>query len=145
MWRYIQVSGALYHSDGADHGFRFIANGYSGSGAGMNNPAMQYIPNTGPIPLGHWTIGPPIHHPSPPYQHHLAYPVMRLTPVAGTFVNNRGNFLIHGDNQKHTASDGCIILSPHVRQMIAMSKDHDLHVVGQLGDFERIPMTAQTA
>ena len=33
--------------------------GYSGHGEGKNNPAMQKVPNVGPIPVGKYTIGQP--------------------------------------------------------------------------------------
>ncbi len=49
---------------------------------------------------------------------------MRLTPAPGTDTFGRSAFLIHGDNAKKdkSASEGCIILGPALRQQIAESK-----------------------
>lgn len=52
-WTYQQSTGILRH-DGAI----VASNGYSGRGAGKNNPSMQTIANVGPIPQGTWNIGP---------------------------------------------------------------------------------------
>jgi hypothetical protein len=54
-WTYAQKSGEL-QQDGKP-----AATGYSGAGAGKNNPAMQNLHDVGPIPQGDWKIaGPPI-------------------------------------------------------------------------------------
>jgi hypothetical protein len=53
---------------------------------------------------------------------------MDLTPL-GHNANGRSDFRIHGDNSTHTASTGCIILPPHVRQQISASGDNVIDVV----------------
>lgn len=99
--------------------------GYSGFGAGKNNPAMQAVADTGPIPVGQWEIGPPHDTPS-----HGPY-VMALTPSAGTNTFGRSGFLIHGDSiaAPGTASHGCIILGRALREKIWQSGDHQIQVV----------------
>ena len=37
----------------------FVGTGYSGNGAGLNNPGAQDQHNVGPLPQGMYTIGPP--------------------------------------------------------------------------------------
>lgn len=115
-WIYSQSSGQLSR-DG-----ELIATGYSGAGAGRNNPAEQAVPNVGPIPQGHYLIGPefdaPIQGPC----------TMRLSPN-GHDALGRDGFLIHGDNATHDASTGCVILPLEARQQIAASEDRDLEVV----------------
>lgn len=115
-WTYHQSTGALLHNG------RRVASGYSGSGAGRNNGAMQATHNVGPIPRGAYRIG-------TPYNTNSHGPhVMRLTPV-GHNALGRSGFLIHGDNRTHTASQGCIILPRNVRDTISTSRDHSL-VIG---------------
>jgi hypothetical protein len=118
-WKYIQANGNLIF------GGKLIAAGYSGFGPGKNNPAMQSIPNVGPIPVGKYTIG-------------LAFEsekdgpvVMHLMPAEETETFGRGGFLIHGDNAAHmgSSSHGCIILSRPVRLAIAASEDRELEVI----------------
>ena len=55
---------------------------------------------------------------------------MSLTPV-GHLAHGRTAFLIHGDSIKHPgdASEGCIILGPHIRTRIAASGDTVLNVI----------------
>ncbi len=91
---------------------------YSGHGEGVNNPAMESVPNVGPIPAGVYSIGPakdPVDQLGP-----IALP---LTPIGGQEMFGRSAFFIHGDNaaMDHTASDGCIILPRSAREYIAAS------------------------
>lgn len=118
MWVYQQSTGILQH-DGD-----FIAEGYSGHGAGVNNPALESTPNTGPIPAGQWKIGRDFTHPT------KGQICMRLSPE-GHDAHGRAGFLIHGDNKamNRTASHGCIILPRVTRVRIANSGDSDLLVV----------------
>jgi Protein of unknown function (DUF2778) len=103
--------------------------GYSGQGAGLNNPAAQDKPNVGPIPQGNWHIGDQrdnvtgIGHQLPAS--------MRLDPLKGTDTHGRDGFLIHGDNAagNHTASNGCIILARPIRNQIGKSGDNLLTVI----------------
>ena len=117
-WTYEQGTGRLLHNGAV------VATGYSGNGAGLNNPNQQMVPNHGPIPRGSYTIG---------QQHNVPgnVGVMNLTPKPGTNVGPRFGFLIHGDNSaaNQTASDGCVILPPNIRHIINASADKDLVVV----------------
>jgi len=92
-----------------------IGRGYSGHGAGLDDPAMEGVAGVGPIPAGEWTIG-PAH-----ADGKLGPKVMNLDPVAPFDALGRTLFRIHGDNPaaNHTASDGCIILGPAYRTRIA--------------------------
>ncbi|WP_174291457.1 tlde1 domain-containing protein [Sphingomonas bacterium] len=115
-WRYQQSTGVLTHNG------QRVTVGYSGAGTGRNNHAMQATANVGPIPTGNYTIG-------TPYNTTTHGPhVMRLTPQGHTALGRSG-FLIHGDNRTHTASQGCVILDPNVRNRISASRDLTLEVV----------------
>lgn len=119
MWTYDQGSGQLSR-DGEP-----IAKGYAGHGEGKNNPAMEQVANTGPIPRGNHTIGPPRN-----TKDHGPH-VLPLTPHQDNRMFGRSGFLIHGDSKKApgTASHGCIILGPLVRKQISQSGDTELQVV----------------
>lgn len=114
-WRYDQGTGMLYLDA------QLVGQGYSGRGEGKNNPALASVPNTGPIPVGGWVIGPPFFS-----EKHGPY-CLPLTPKAW---QARWGFLVHGDSISHPgdASEGCIILTREVRQRIWNSGDHDLEV-----------------
>ena len=116
MWTYAQRTGALAH-DATSEG-----SGYSGTGRGRNDPDMQALAGVGPIPRGAYRIGAPYDHP------HLGPCVMNLTPSPDTETFGRTLFRIHGDNQNHDASHGCIVLGPALRHRIAASGDTDLTV-----------------
>lgn len=122
MWTFKTSDGTghILH-DGQQVGY-----GYSGHEKGLNNPVMESVRMTGPIPRGKWTIGPffddtggkgPI--------------VSHLIPQPGTITFQRSGFMIHGDNPLHnnSASEGCIILSRALRMMIRDSRDIELEVV----------------
>lgn len=120
MWTYAQKTGELLQDD------KHVANGYSGIDVGKNNPAMQAVPNMGPIPQGDWTItGPPVNTPD-----HGPY-VLRLQPAADTQMFGRSGFLMHGDSIESPgcASHGCIIMPRTVREQVWNSNDTDLEVV----------------
>jgi hypothetical protein len=120
MWSYEQTTGRLASPAGT-----FVGLGYSGHGAGLDNPKLQAEPMVGPIPQGNWQIGEffddsggkgPI--------------VAHLTPATGTETFGRSGFMIHGDNAEldHTASEGCLVLPHCLRQMIMSSQDRVLRV-----------------
>ena len=117
MWKYEQSSGRLFLDDVLQGA------GYSGTGAGRNNPAMQNVQNVGPIPVGNYTIG-------------NAYDdigglgpcVMHLDPQPGTETFGRSLFRMHGNNKENDASHGCIILGPSTRNLVATSNDRNLMV-----------------
>ncbi len=116
-WTYSQSRTEL-SQNGVD-----VGKGYSGTGVGRNNPSMQGVQNVGPIPQGVYKIGAPQDTPK-----HGPY-VMRLTPEVGTITFHRAGFLIHGDNRRHDASHGCIILDRTLRHRIWLSGDHTIQVV----------------
>jgi hypothetical protein len=119
MWTYKQATGELSH-DGV-----LVGTGYSGFGAGKNNPADQAIPDVGPIPTGNWIIeGPPFDS-----AEHGPY-VMRLTPEQGTNAHGRSGFLLHGDSVEHpgAASRGCIVMPRPIREQVWASGDRKLQV-----------------
>ena len=122
-WTYAQKSGEL-QQDGKP-----VATGYSGAGAGKNNPALENVPNVGPIPQGDWTIaGPPVDTPD-----HGPY-VLKLQPAASTETFGRSGFLIHGDSKEHpgSASHGCVILPRAVREQVWNSGDRELEVLAEI-------------
>ncbi len=118
-WSYSQSTGKLRH-DGV-----MVTIGYSGNGKGLNNPNDQAIHYVGPIPQGLWDIGAMAADGG-----HMGPNVLPLTPAAGTDTFGRDAFFIHGDNDKvnHTASEGCIIIRPDIRDQIAQSGDAVLEV-----------------
>lgn len=119
-WTYHQTSGRLVSPRG-----ELLGIGYSGHGDGLNNPAMEAVHGVGPIPAGHWHIGPAK---APP--DHLGPVAMPLTPV-GFDPHGRSAFFMHGDNihMNHTASDGCVIMGPLIRRCVDASLDCDLFVL----------------
>lgn len=127
MWTYEVATGRM-----VDPAKEVVGIGYSGGGCGTqpsaaNNPAAQQIKLVGPIPIGMYIIGPPIDTVT-----HGPY-VLGLRPYLTNEMFGRSGFLIHGDSVinpgKMAASDGCIILSRDVRELIGESTDHDLQVV----------------
>ncbi len=97
---------------------------YSGYGPGLNNPAMEAVPDIGPIPAGEWQIM--VWH---DHYEDKGPCVAQLEPV-GHNAHGRTGFLIHGDNaaQNHTASHGCIIAGPSIRAAMREAGDTDLIV-----------------
>jgi hypothetical protein len=118
MWTYRQKDGEFLH-DGY-----FIGTGYSGTGEGRNNPDYESVRNIGPIPRGQYTIG-ACHDEIPG----LGPCVFALIPTPSTNEFGRTDFYIHGDNMRHDASHGCIILGPTIRRQIEGSGDRDLTVI----------------
>jgi hypothetical protein len=120
VWQYQQSTGEL-SQDG-----NYIATGYSGNTSGLDNPSEEFIKNIGPIPQGIYTIG------EPREPVNILGPIaMPLDPDPSNDMEGRDGFFIHGDNaeENHTASDGCIILSRDIRDMINESEDKTLIVV----------------
>lgn len=117
---YCQSTGILTFPDGAQ-----TAQGYSGMGEGFDNPADEAVPNTGPIPVGTYIIGPAFDHPQ------CGPMTMRLAPTPDTNTFGRSGFCIHGDSRamNHTASHGCVIVPPYPRALIAQAEDRVLVVV----------------
>ena len=120
MWTYSQSTGNLTEPSGT-----IIGTGYSGHGAGVDNPADEQIPDVGPLPVSSYTIGPFFNDPGG-----KGPLVAHLTPCDGTVEYGRSGFMIHGDNTEanHSASEGCIILAHPLRLAIAQSGDNSLEV-----------------
>ena len=55
-WVYSQSTGQITHVD-SNGNSTDVGTGYSGHGEGVNNPEMQNVPSTGPIPQGTYAIG----------------------------------------------------------------------------------------
>ena len=123
MYTYVQATGQMLDATG-----KIIAVGYSGLGIARNDPDAQHVPNMGPIPVGKYTIMPPINSPT-----HGPF-AMHLIPYAENNMENRSAFMIHGDSKEHpgAASDGCIVASRGARETIWGSGDHQLEVIAQL-------------
>src|SRR5262249_34608 len=123
-------SGALLGPDGTEVGV-----GYSGQLPYRNNPSHTNVKGEGPIPVGLYTVSVIVDANGQPCDHttssgsHLKAPVLRLTPYPTNEMFGRDDFLCHGDNTTHTASDGCIIQAHDVRSEWASSADHELIVV----------------
>jgi hypothetical protein len=118
-WSYQQSTGRFMR-DGV-----LIAVGYAGYGEGQNNPAMQHVRDTGPLPQGVWRILPP----QDPVRT-LGPLALPLEPISGEMFG-RDDFLIHGEStaRNRTASTGCIVLPMEVRRMIVASGDDLLTVI----------------
>lgn len=118
-WEYSQSTGVLRHNGAV------VASGYSGAGNGINNPAMQDVGFTGPIPQGMYRIQ--------GYNNHKGPYTVILSPIMGTDTFGRTAFRIHGDNAKkppRSSSEGCIITNgANLRNSIASSGDSVLRVV----------------
>jgi hypothetical protein len=120
-WVYQQSTGRLTFN-GA-----FVATGYAGHNSngqlGRNNPALDNVPDIGPLPRGRYTIGSAFNNPpTGPLS-------MRLAPDPSNSMHGRSDFLIHGDDAQHDASRGCIIMAHEVRVQIAASPDRSLDVI----------------
>lgn len=118
MWTYSQTHGILSASGGIEVGV-----GYSGTGAGRNNPAMQAVHDVGPLPEGFYLIGPAYEHPK------LGPLTMNLIPDIDNQMFGRSDFRMHGDNATHDASEGCIVMEHGVRLRLSQSTDRRLQVI----------------
>lgn len=121
-WLYGQADGKLIRNG------QLAGVGYSGLGAGKNNPTMQSVKGVGPIPQGVYRIGDPFDS-----EEHGPF-ALPLAPDAANQMFGRAGFLIHGDSIEHpgAASEGCIILPRLVREAIAASGDRGLQVFPQM-------------
>jgi hypothetical protein len=121
MWEYQQSTGELTSPDGV-----IVGIGYSGHGAGLNEPTAQNIHDVGPIPQGVWTIGRFFDDPGG-----KGPLVAHLTPAEGTETYGRSGFMCHGDSHamNHTASHGCIVLGRTIRETLVASSERTLKVV----------------
>jgi hypothetical protein len=118
MWIYGQADGKLGRNG------TIVGCGYSGNGAGKNNPAMQSVANEGPIPQGVYAIG-------SPYDSVQHGPfALRLSPDAANQMFGRDGFLMHGDSIESPgcASKGCIVMPRAMRETVWNSGDRELRV-----------------
>ena len=122
-WNFSQSTGQYSHTDNATGTTTNVGAGYSGTGAGRNNSAMQNVPFVGPTPQGTYDIGPAYRNPN------TGPMTMNLTPQPGTNTFGRNLFRIHGNNAANDASQGCPIAPPNVRNQINNSQDRVLHVI----------------
>jgi hypothetical protein len=122
-WVFSQSTGQLSYVD-SDGNSTYIGSGYSGYGAGLNNPAMQNVPNIGPLPQGNYNIG-------PQQNNGPLRESMRLTPNPGNQMFNRWGFLIHGPhaNDHKDSSNGCPIFQKSIRDQIGNNDDKCFQVV----------------
>ena len=106
-----------------------LGRGYSGAGAGKNNPSLENVVDIGPIPSGIYRIGDPQWHPL------LGEYAIPLTPDVANDMFGRSDFWLHGDSDIHpgAASKGCPVLALAYREAIVKSGDRGLEVVSGLG------------
>lgn len=121
-WEFSQSTGKITHVNSNGDSTN-VGTGYAGHGDGRNNPAMQDVPNVGPIPQGTYNIGPGHYSPN------TGPNTMNLTPDPGTDTFGRDLFRIHGNNSTNDASHGCVIANPNIRNQINNSSDRVLRVV----------------
>ncbi|MCC8380512.1 tlde1 domain-containing protein [Xenorhabdus stockiae] len=114
-WIYEVNKRAFYHNEK----FQFYAL-YAGAPGYKNNSEHECVSNKGPLPRGRYKIGAPFKHP------HSGRYTLRLTPHETNYMCGRAGFLIHGDNGRGTASNGCIVAHPSYRQKIWESGDREL-------------------
>jgi hypothetical protein len=119
-WTYNSKSGELKDDEG-----NLVGSGYSGHGAGINNPDLEADPDVGPIPRGTYTIGDFFNDPE------KGPIVAHLTPWSNTNVFRRSGFMLHGDNFQgnESASLGCIIMPRCARLSVKNSGQTILLVV----------------
>lgn len=116
-WTYSQKTGALTDPNG-----NVVEVGYSGAGPYANRPLAERLEDRGPIPTGVYTMASAVQHPT-------CGPVsLPLEPDAANEMWGRSAFLIHGDNEDHTASTGCIILTRPTRELLDASDIRELVV-----------------
>jgi RHS repeat-associated protein len=129
LWIFQQSTGRLYSEGNNPSAVTLVGGGYSGAIGAQNNGALESIRNVGPIPLGNYSIGPQQTYVTNSGQELPG--AMTLTPQAGTWPFGRDGFLIHGDNNQgnRSASQGCVILGPPIRNLIGNSSDRTLRVV----------------
>lgn len=131
-WTYVQATGRVISPEG-----EVFAQGYSGHEHGCNNPAMQCVRDTGPIPCGRYVMGPLED------GGHMGPNVMRLIPDEGTresiqkLGRDPDSFYIHGGLAGEaadggTASHGCIVLGLWPRTKMGASAVRELAVVSGL-------------
>ncbi len=118
---YEQLTGKL------TNGTELVGAGYSGTGEGRDNPAMDHVESVGPLPRGWYTLADEFECQEQldtaevcvncrgAGKHRHGPDVIRLVPDEANEMHGRAGFLIHGDNVLHDASEGCIVLARNAR------------------------------
>lgn len=90
----------------------------------MNNPAMQWVHNVGPLPRGFYKIGAWSTH---PVLGPISAPLIPQPDASGSYawLGGRGGFYIHGP----VFSEGCVVQTEPIRLAMSLSGDSDLEVV----------------
>ncbi|HEY3875198.1 MAG TPA: tlde1 domain-containing protein [Candidatus Kapabacteria bacterium] len=112
MLTYEQSTGKLFR-DGTPLGTGY-AGGFCGQRPdGVNNPALQFVHDVGPLCEGGYTLG------EARDSAHLGPYAIPLVPEPSNNMGGRGGFFIHGDvigkEGQCAASDGCIIMARSIR------------------------------
>lgn len=99
--------------------------GWAGRGEGKNNPDMQFVRETGPLPQGFYTIESPVTHPR------LGPLAFHLRPDPENEMHGRDAFFIHGPSKSHYGqeSKGCIIQLRAVRIQLERYVGQKLQVI----------------
>lgn len=85
-----------------------LGTGYSGCVDGRNNQTLEWMPDVGPIPRGLYRV-------SKSYTSKITGPLTFALIPEGHSACGRTGFRIHGDNSRHDASKGCIVLDHALR------------------------------
>jgi hypothetical protein len=123
MWQFHSDTGQLF-----DPSNIYQTTGYAGGNEGRNpegrnNPAMEAVPNVGPLPRGIYAMGEPVEH------SHLGPFAIPLTPDPANEMFGRSGFYCHGDTTPPgNASEGCIIMPLAIRNQMWASDDHLIQV-----------------
>ena len=115
--------------DGGQERAIYEVTGYAGRGAGYNNPALEHVTDTGPLPRGEYAIRGPLLHAR------LGPLAFRLEQVSGRNFGRSG-FYIHGPSAAapSSSSRGCIILGRAARSAIAEYRPSRLTVYASRGE-----------
>lgn len=120
---YKQSTGEVFNSAG-----KLLGVGHAGNGLGLNNPAMQFVHNVGPLPRGHYKLAPWVMEPRPAPLDKLGPITAELIPQPDedgslAWLQGRGGFYFHGP----VFSEGCPVQEHDVR--LAMSKNGDMDLI----------------
>lgn len=128
MYTYEQSTGKLYTPTGT-----LFDTGYSGHALGLNNPVMESVIGTGPLPSGIWNMTAMVTEPK------LGQFVVVLEPDTNTrakvlkYGRSPDSFRIHGDEVEapgaHLASDGCLIFYRTARVELWDGSDKQIQCV----------------
>ena len=128
-WTFESSTGKLFDPEG-----NLFSSGYAGGNCGLNpegvnNPAMQFVHNIGPLPEGFYTFGALVATGS-----HLGPNSYPLIPATENEMGGRGGFWVHADTVRpRCASEGCIVMPGAVRIAMYKSACHILRVVARVG------------